>query len=842
VKSLHAFLFDVYPQGHGLAVWFLDRDGRAHCLRDSLSPAFYAAGPRKDLRDACLFLKGARAPVSLRRVEKHDLFLGCEIELLEVTVHVPAQFGPWFRRVHEFRPGLTYYNADISIPQLYVFERGVFPLAFCQVDYDPDSRRILGLETSDSPWDLDYDLPPLRVLTLRLSGELTNPNHAAAAGPALYNPAATTLDRVPLEDRVNSSHLLLESDGRTYAFDRRRGKELLLGVKHVLEQYDPDLLLSAWGDSYILPRLLELSQHYGIPLPLSRDPGAAPARRPSRSYFSYGKVIYKAEQHTLFGRWHIDRENAFLSDDYGLDGMLELARITQLPVQTVARVSTGTGISAMQVATAYRRNVVIPWQKREPEAMKSALDLIASDKGGLVYQPLAGLHEHVAELDFSAMYPSIMVEYNISPETVGCTCCDGEPVPEIEYPVCTRRQGLVPETLAPLVAKRSQYKKLIRRMATPALAGGAREDDPVRERYRRRYSAHKWLLVTCFGYLGYKNARFGKIEAHESVTAYGREILLRAKELVEDRGFRVLHLYVDSLWIHKPGATSPPDYDDLIEEISAATKVSIVLEGIYRWVAFLPSRVDPRQPVANRYFGAFQDGEIKLRGIEARRRDTVAWVREAQVQMIEMLAEAQDVQEYREKLSDVLTYARGKLEELRSGQVPARELVITNHLSRLPQEFKMNTVNARVARQLAAAGVSLSPGEAIKYVLIRGPERAAAWELMAGTKIPNPKSKIQNLDLPRYTELFLRALDTLVAPLGVNRATLELWLHNAGYWGPPGQLPPPGVPLQWPLLGWRAGKALRVFDLKIVGPYPIAACPAPGYNKRIEQKYASVPA
>ncbi|MBI4671989.1 MAG: hypothetical protein HY741_10035 [Chloroflexi bacterium] len=47
------------------------------------------------------------------------------------------------------------------------------------------------------------------------------------------------------------------------------------------------------------------------------------------------------------------------------------------------------------------------------------------------------------------------------------------------------------------------------------------QDSPQREVYRRCQSAHKWLLVTCLGYLGYKNARFGKIEAHEAVTAFG---------------------------------------------------------------------------------------------------------------------------------------------------------------------------------------------------------------------------------------------------------------------------------------------------------------------------------
>jgi DNA polymerase II len=60
--------------------------------------------------------------------------------------------------------------------------------------------------------------------------------------------------------------------------------------------------------------------------------------------------------------------------------------------------------------------------------------------------------------------------------------------------------------------------------------------------------------VTCFGYLGYKNARFGRIEAHEAVTAYGREALLRAKEAAEDMGFTVLHMYVDGLWVQEAGA------------------------------------------------------------------------------------------------------------------------------------------------------------------------------------------------------------------------------------------------------------------------------------------------
>jgi DNA polymerase-2 len=61
------------------------------------------------------------------------------------------------------------------------------------------------------------------------------------------------------------------------------------------------------------------------------------------------------------------------------------------------------------------------------------------------------------------------------------------------------------------------------------------------------------MLVTCFGYLGYRNARFGRIEAHEAVTAFGREKLLQAKEICEEEGFELLHAITDSLWIRKEG-------------------------------------------------------------------------------------------------------------------------------------------------------------------------------------------------------------------------------------------------------------------------------------------------
>jgi DNA polymerase-2 len=70
-------------------------------------------------------------------------------------------------------------------------------------------------------------------------------------------------------------------------------------------------------------------------------------------------------------------------------------------------------------------------------------------------------------------------------------------------------------------------------------------------------------LTTCFGYLGYKNARFGRIESHEAVTSYGRETLLHAKEAAEAPGFKVLYIYMGGMWIKKPGSVTVADFQPL---------------------------------------------------------------------------------------------------------------------------------------------------------------------------------------------------------------------------------------------------------------------------------------
>ena len=428
---------------------------------------------------------------------------------------------------------------------------------------------------------------------------------------------------------------------------------------------------------------------------------------------------------------------------------------------------------------------LVPWHKQQVEWSKSAYNLLQADRGGMVYQPTVGLHANVAEIDFISMYPSIMEHFNISPETVGKSSQNSTFVPELELSIDQDQRGLVPDTLQPLLEKRIRLKQ--------ELAGMDPRD--IRwHPFQARSSAHKWLLVTCFGYLGYKNARFGRIEAHEAVTAYGREALLRAKEAAEELGFRVLHMYVDGLWVQKEGATQIADFQPLLEEILNRTGLPTSLDGIYRWIAFLSSRPDPRVPVANRYFGLFQNGTWKVRGIEVRRDDTSKWVKKVQREMLDLLADAPDAGQLVDQLPRVHALLQARLSALRQRKIPLEELLISQKISRGLEEYKVPSPAARAAAQLAEIGKNLIPGQRVRFLYTRGKPGVFAWDL---GKRPDPKM----IDTDRYAELLCRAAYTILQPLGVEERTLRWWMFtNAGYGAPPGFLPD-SCSQETPLLG-----------------------------------------
>jgi DNA polymerase-2 len=423
------------------------------------------------------------------------------------------------------------------------------------------------------------------------------------------------------------------------------------------------------------------------------------------------------------------------------DGLIEVARTCRVPLHTSARNSIGSSMTSLQLYQAIKDDILIPRNKSIPEAFKSAQELLVADRGGFVFEPKVGAHDHIGEVDFSSMYPIIMANNNISAETVLCKCCPDSPIriPELNYHICNKRIGIVPKAVRLVVDKRLYYKRMKDQSPDPHL----------REVYDKRQTALKWILVTCFGYLGFKNAKFGTVGGHIGVCAFGREALLNAAHLSEDNGFEVIHGIVDSLWLKKQDA-SVEDYQQLCKKITEQSKIPINFEGRYKWIVFLPSKMHPNIGVLNRYYGVMESGKLKVRGLEVRKRDTPRFIYDAQMEMINVFSAANNSKEFMQKIPEALNVVKAYRKKLLDGEVPIGDLIVTKHLSKNPKHYKQHVSQVIVAEQLIKEGSEVHAGKNVKFLFTdsnnkRFERRVKAEQLLDKGVNPNERRYLQLL-------------------------------------------------------------------------------------------------
>jgi len=144
----------------------------------------------------------------------------------------------------------------------------------------------------------------------------------------------------------------------------------------------------------------------------------------------------------------------------------------------------------------------------------------------------------------------------------------------------------------------------------------------------------------------------------------------------------------------------------------------MAVEGIYRWIVFVPSKTSPLIGVPNRFFGVMNDGKLKIRGIEMRRHDCVPLVARMQEEILEALKQASNREEY---LDLVEAHAKPILDSyvarLRDGEVSAADLVVSKRLTQYPEEYAHATHSAIAAQSLQARGIRLRTGETVEYVI-----------------------------------------------------------------------------------------------------------------------------
>ncbi len=699
---------NVSPDGEGVELWLRHGDRGVSRRLVRWRPPIYVTGPPEALGELARRFEGCE------RVEVRAEPGGEPVEALEVRVGIRERrrVAAAIEELGGYR-ALRVHNADVPVLQQFLYEHGLFPTALVELDGPDRSIRAL-----DSREELEYDAGWMRFAELEV---------VPGARRVLPSP-----DDPLREVRVRScgEEVVLDGDEAS----------VLEGLRELLARWDPDVLLVREGDPFAMRYLLHRSSELGIGLELGRAPFPNAAGPPA-VYWSYGKVYRRHRPFRLRGRVHIDPENSFAFSHTGLHGVIEVARTCVVPLHDAARYTIGQCMTSLQFEVAHRRRVMVPSGPRSTLYFRLS-DLLLMDRGGLTLDHRPGVYWNLAELDFQSMYPMIITRFNVSAETVNCACCvvDGFPIPEIGGHTCRRASGLVPEAIGMPLRKRLAYKRLVRELGDGRRAAI----------YRARAEALKWVLVSSFGYLGFRKAKFGSRLAHMAVCAHARAALLRAVRVAEGMGFEVIHGIVDSLWVRKEGA-GEDEYRALAAEVERATGLPVSLEGVYRWMAFLPSRLDGARPVNGRYFGVTADGRLKFRGIEARRRDVPELVRRVQLEMLSRLSEARSPEELRRAALECVEVLRRHVAALLLGRVDPELLVIRRVLSREPEEYRVRCATALAARSLAAMGAEVGAGSSVSYVLTpSGP-------------LPYPSFRPSDFSAEAYVRLLVRAASTLLS-------------------------------------------------------------------------------
>ena len=639
------------------------------------------------------------------------------------------------------------YNVDLIPEQKYFFDHDIFPLGLFEVT---DGNSVLLWEAkNDGIWSTDYHLPYFKKIHIKLNfpqGKI-----------------------IKLEDELNSISIVQYND--TNSIDNKSKidivdlsdkseKKLLKELLRIVQDIDPDFIFTEDGDYFTFPYLTHRAEINKINLCLGRDNNMSLTKpeRKGNSFFSYGRTYFRPSTIKLFGRIHIDKSNTFtIRTGSDLEGLFEISRLCRIPLHEASRASIGRCLTSLHLYNATKKGLLIPWKPVLFEHPKNMLELFLADKGGLILEPEIGLHEKIAEFDFVSLYPSIMLKRNVSAETVLCDCCFDNPkfrVPELNYHICNKK-GLIPVSLEIVLDKRLRYKNLKNKTSDPIL----------KDIYDKRQSALKWILVTSFGYLGFSNAKFGRIDAHIAVCAFARNILSQAMHIAEDMNFDVLHGIVDSIWVKKRDGAANNDYTNLKETIKKETGFDVSFEGVYKWIAFLPSEINSHIPVLNRYFGVFEDGTIKTRGIEGRRHDTPDFLVQCQNEILEILAQGNSIQDIKQnKLSLIIKKIKDNLSLLKYRKVEPESLVFTKLLSKdYNQYHNRNTLENSAIKQLELNGEYLKAGQILQYVIMEnnGPilKRVLPIQLL--------DNKTYYYDIKRYSELLIDTCNNIIKPFGI---------------------------------------------------------------------------
>jgi len=268
-----------------------------------------------------------------------------------------------------------------------------------------------------------------------------------------------------------------------------------------------------------------------------------------------------------------------------------------------------------------------------------------------------------------------------------------------------------------------------------------------------------WFVTTngivthnSYGVLGASHFPLYCAPAAESITAVGRFAITQTIDKAKEIGVTVLYGDTDSLFLDNP---TKEQLQQLIDFSEKELRVELDVEKEYRYVA-LSSR-------KKNYLGVSKDGQVDIKGLTGKKRNTPAFLQVAFMQMIDILRQVRNPDDFTTAKNRILKLAREKLTMLERREFQVEDLAIRVQITKnLNAYVKTTPQHVKAARQLQKAGKEVVAGDIIAYVKTTG-----------GVK-PVEQATAQDIDIAKYKDLVKSTFEQVLDALGIE------WLDTIG--------------------------------------------------------------
>lgn len=427
--------------------------------------------------------------------------------------------------------------------------------------------------------------------------------------------------------------------------------------------------------------------------------------------------------------------------------LIIISRIGRMPVDDIARLGVSQWIRSLLFYEHRRKGAIIPRQQElRDRSTTVATDAVIKDKkfrGGLVIDPVEGVHFMVTVVDFASLYPSIIKVRNLSYETVRCphSECKDNTIPQTNHWVCRKKNGITSLVIGSLRDLRVNYYK--------ALSRSTDVSKEERAQYNVIAQALKVILNASYGVMGAEIFPLYFLPAAETTTAIGRHTIQETAKMCKKYGIHVLYGDTDSLFLKDP---TTEQIQKVIDAAKRDHSVDLEVDKEYRYCVLSNRKKN--------YFGVTKAGNVDIKGLTGKKSHTPWFIKELFADIVSVLSEVHSMDEFESARKRISRRISDAVTRMRDGQIPTKDMAFNMMMSKDVVDYiKTVPQHVRAARLLEAeTGRTVKRGDIISY--IKTPTRT-------GVK-PADLAHPGDIDPKKYEEFMKSVLGQITSPMGLD--------------------------------------------------------------------------